>query len=466
MIRMDSCCAPLSCKNGLNSIITYYIKRNIIYLKEHKFKITHIILNLYAKKAMLSPLIARDTLMTQPPAPLYDSTHLATFANGLEMAERKGSGDVFPDIGSRLTTTDSATPHVAADTDYQAVAQWLAEYQDSPQTLKSYRREAERLLLWLGSQGRGLREVNRETLRDFEAFLENPQPREMWVGPSKPRHHPAWRPFRGGLSPASRRQTLVILQGLFGWLVEAGWVGHNPFVLMRDKSRRLNNQTQRIERYLERPLWDWLWTWLNTRPVPEDARGRYEHARHRFIFGFAYLLAPRIHEMANATMADFRVSEGRWWWHVIGKGGKQARIPLPEDMQACLQQWRQALGLAGLPGVSEHGPLIRALDKQRGISDNQLYRLIKEAFGDAALALEAEEGRREYIDALRKATPHWLRHTSITHQAQAGVSLRYLAENARHSRLDTTSRYLHTEAHEWHEQQQRHRLQTATPEQP
>lgn len=46
MFRMDICCAPLSCKNGLNSIITYYIKRNIIYLKTYKFKITHIILNL------------------------------------------------------------------------------------------------------------------------------------------------------------------------------------------------------------------------------------------------------------------------------------------------------------------------------------------------------------------------------------------------------------------------------------
>lgn len=64
-----------------------------------------------------------------------------------------------------------------------------------------------------------------------------------------------------------------------------------------------------------------------------------------------------------------------------------------------------------------------------------------------------------HVATLRRATPHWLRHTSITHQAQSGISLRHLAESARHARLETTSRYLHSEDNEWHREQQRHRLQ-------
>ena len=138
----------------------------------------------------------------------------------------------------------SSLERIEAQSDAEAVAAWLAEYQDSPQTWKCYRREAERLLLWLASQRYQPQDMNRDMLRQFEAFLENPQPATQWVGPTRPRHHPQWRPFRGGLSPASRRQSLVILQGMFSWLVEAGWVSHNPFILMRDKSRRLNNQTQ------------------------------------------------------------------------------------------------------------------------------------------------------------------------------------------------------------------------------
>ena len=364
----------------------------------------------------------------------------------------------WPTSQSVLASTQY--PPIEAENDYQAVRLWLAEYRDSPQTLKSYRREAERLLLWLASQGKGLRDMNREALRQFEAFLEDPQPRAAWVGPSKPREHPEWRPFRNGLSPASRRQSLIILQGLFSWLVEAGWVGHNPFVLMRDKARRMNNQSQAIERYLEQPLWAWLWQWLNQPLSSNDDRLIYEDARRRFIFSFAYLLAPRISEMASAQMDDFHEVEGRWWWSVIGKGSKQARIPVPDDMLESLKTWRAALGLKALPSYHEPAPIIRALDKRRGISDNQLYRLIKETFAKAADALEEDGGKPAYVNALRRATPHWLRHTAITHQAQSGVSLRYLAESARHAKLDTTSRYLHTEADEWHQEQQRHRLKT------
>lgn len=357
---------------------------------------------------------------------------------------------------------------IDAQNDAQSVTAWLSEYADSPQTWKAYRRESERLLLWLGSQQLTLADLNRELLRQYEAFLTDPQPSEQWVGPSKPRAHAAWRPFRGGLSPASRRQSLVILQGMFSWLVEAGWLNHNPFRLMRDKSRRLNNQTPRIERYLESQLWAWLWRWLN-QPAASNANSRahFELARRRFIFGFAYLLAPRISEMADARMGDFQRSEGRWWWNVVGKGSKMARIPLPDDMLDCLRQWRQALGLTDQPSELEaNAPALRAIDGQRGLGHNQLYRLIRATFKEAAEALEENGDTSHYASALRQATPHWLRHTSITHQAQSGISLRHLAESARHARLDTTSRYLHTEDIEWHSEQQRHRLNNSSPDDP
>lgn len=357
---------------------------------------------------------------------------------------------------------------INAKNDAQAVTAWLDEYVDSPQTWKAYRRESERLLLWLANQRLTLADLNRELLRQFEAFLTDPQPSEQWVGPSKPRAHPAWRPFRGGLSPASRRQSLVILQGMFGWLVEAGWVNHNPFRLMRDKSRRLNNQAPRIERYLESDLWAWLWRWLNEPVAAEEgSREHFEQARRRFIFGFAYLLAPRISEMADASMGDFQRSEGRWWWSVVGKGSKIARIPLPDDMLDCLRQWRQVLGLTDQPSELEaNAPALRALDGKRGLGHNQLYRLIRATFQEAAQALEESDGAPQQVTALRQATPHWLRHTSITHQAQSGISLRHLAESARHARLDTTSRYLHTEDIEWHREQQRHRLHNSSPDDP
>jgi integrase len=352
---------------------------------------------------------------------------------------------------------------IDANSDVEAVTHWLAEYRESPQTQRAYRREAERLLLWLGAEKQTLNDVDRQCLSRFEDFLADPQPRAQWVGPTKARHHPEWRPMRGPLSPASRRQSLVILQGMYSWLVEAGWVAHNPFRLMRDKSRRLNNQTRQVERYFEQPLWAWFWRWLH-RPLPStNPREHFERIRHQVIFAFAYLLAPRISEMAAAQMGDFYCREGRWWWQVVGKGDKRADVPVPDDFFIYLTEWRNTLGLPPKPQHQEATPLLRALDGKRGIGDNQLYRLIRESFKNAAKALEDEAGAPAYIAALQNATPHWLRHTAITHQAQAGVSLHYLAESARHARLETTSRYLHTEAHQWHDEQQRHRLAALSP---
>ncbi|ARS54621.1 integrase [Kushneria konosiri] len=355
---------------------------------------------------------------------------------------------------------DARSQLVEAGSDREVVAAWLMEYRTSPQTFRQYRKEAERLLLWLESKGKRLSHIDRRALDEFEAFLARPTPVTEWVGPPRPRQSDEWRPFRKGLSAASRRQALVILQTLFGWLIEAGWLHQNPFRLMRDKRRRLDNTSDSIERYLERPLWRWCWQQLNMGP-PADATPRihYELERRRFVFAFAYLLAPRVSEMSQARMNDFRMREGQWWWQVIGKGGKRASIPVPDAMMTALIQWRGMLGLPAMPSPEEETPVIRALDGRRGVGDNQLYRMIKATFERLAQTRE-HEGESTSHDAqrLRQATPHWLRHTAITHQAQQGVELRYLSRTARHSRLETTARYLHAETQEWHGQINRHTL--------
>ncbi|MBD3894372.1 tyrosine-type recombinase/integrase [Halomonas sp. ML-15] len=365
--------------------------------------------------------------------------------------------------GDSLEPLHATASRIAASNDVEAVAEWLQEYRHSPATWRAYRKEAERLLLWLGERNLRLDQLRRDHLAEFDAFLADPQPASHWLGAPRPRSSPEWRPFRGPLSAASRRQSLVILQGLFAWLREAGWVDHNPFRLMRDKRRRLDNRQGRIERYLERPLWEWLWGWLN-RPLDEgaSARQRFVWQRRRLLFGFAYLTAARIGELADAKMADIMILEDRWWWSVTGKGGKRAEIPLPPAACELLAEWRQALGLAAMPMAGEPGALLRGLDGQRPLGANQLYRLIKQAFAAGADALEEEGGQprrlRDMAPRLRKASPHWLRHTALTHQAQQGVELRYLALTARHARLDTTARYLHAEAEEWHRQAARHAL--------
>ena len=82
---------------------------------------------------------------------------------------------------NKVLTAEPAGGRIAAENDAQAVMAWLKEYEDSSQTFKAYRRESERLLLWLSSQGLTLPDINRETLHRFEAFLADPQPKQ-YVG--------------------------------------------------------------------------------------------------------------------------------------------------------------------------------------------------------------------------------------------------------------------------------------------
>ena len=50
-----------------------------------------------------------------------------------------------------------------------------------------------------------------------------------------------------------------------------------------------------------------------------------------------------------------------------------------------------------------------------------------------------------FAEKLRRATPHWLRHTHATHALQGGAELTTVRDNLRHASLATTSMYLHSD---------------------
>ena len=99
---------------------------------------------------------------------------------------------------------------ITADTDVEAISLWLAEYADSPHTLRSYRKEAARLLIWaIQWRGKPLSSLTREDVLAYENFLANP-PAE-WADPSLPRRGGGRRLLIGRLSPRSVRHAMGIL---------------------------------------------------------------------------------------------------------------------------------------------------------------------------------------------------------------------------------------------------------------
>jgi site-specific recombinase XerD len=349
------------------------------------------------------------------------------------------------------------TKQIEADNDLEAIRCWLAEFHDSPHTFRNYRKEVERLLVWCTAElGKPFSSLLRQDIARYEAFLQDPQPRDRWCGPRTSRESPAWRPFEGPLMPASRRQVLVILNSLFSYLVTAGYLASNPISLIRRRVRIAKPSAKTVERFLDQELWDYTLGFIDRLPR-ETAGERMRHERTRFLFSFLYLLGPRVSEVANHTMGSFIESRGKWWWKVIGKGEKEEKIPVNQEMVAALERWRTFLGLAPLPTPDETTPLILNIGGNGGITANMIYRIVKDVVGKGADALQETEPHK--ADKLRKASTHWLRHTAITHQADAGIELRHLNRSARHAKLDTTGIYLHAEDDAWHEAMERHTLQ-------
>ena len=345
---------------------------------------------------------------------------------------------------------------IQANNDLQALWVWLAEFRDSPRTQRHYRKEAERLLLWsLLEQGKPLSDLSREDCILYEDFLCDPQPRQRWCGPRAPRLSRQWRPFLGPLCPNSRRTAMRVVNALFSYLVQAGYLAGNPLALVRRRGLQNHESLRTVERYFEQEQWRILLETADDLPQATE-RQRQHYERTRFLLALLYLLGPRVYEIASHTMGSFINVRGRWWWEVTGKGNRRGRVPVNIDMVTALKRYRLFLKLPALPKPGETTPLIMSLKGTTSISDNMIYRIVKELVDKAADKLASIDPHG--AATLKKASTHWFRHTSISHQADAGIELHFLRRNARHAKLETTGLYLHAEEEAWHKAMERHRL--------
>lgn len=173
---------------------------------------------------------------------------------------------------------------IAASNDLDAIRAWLSRFVDTKTTFDNYRKEAERLLLWSVLQmGKPLSSLTHEDVLVYQYFLADPQPSARWTasgGRKHPRNDARWRPFYGPLSVSSQRQAMVILNVMFAWLVQAGYLAGNPLSLARQRARHVK---PRITRYLSPELWFEVKTYIQGMPNGTD-REREHYSRVRWLF--------------------------------------------------------------------------------------------------------------------------------------------------------------------------------------
>ncbi len=353
-----------------------------------------------------------------------------------------------------LTSSKPTNKSIRADNDIDAIKTWLTEFAASPNTFTSYRQTAERFVMWSLENNLSLSDISREDIQHYQGFLVSPSPTKVWCGPAVARTNPEWKPFVKGLAPSSIKLNLQILTTMYEYLVQSGYLSANPFRLVKRKSARLGTTNRGIERYLTHKEWDYVVEHIEKLPKKTENEMR-SYQRVKWIFNLLYLSGCRRSEICNAKMSDFLYKHGGWWLSVIGKGNKYGEIPVTNSLLSALIEYRHSLQLSDYPNRMEtHIALVNNIQFNQGtlvgISDSMLYKIIKNTCAEIAFQVKIFDPAAAYV--IEKVSTHWLRHTSATHQVDAGIDIRIVKENLRHSLLETTMRYQHTEDEARHQE--------------
>lgn len=327
-----------------------------------------------------------------------------------------------------------------ANNDYQAINAWLDRH-EAAETQRAYRREAERLLLWaILERGKAVSSLTSEDATAYRTFLRHPTPRVRWVAPARPRSSSEWRPFTGALSPNSIAYALSVLGAMFRWLIEQRYVLANPFAGLKVRGVQHNGELN-IARAFSAGEWELVRTiadgleWSHDWTTPAAQR-------LRFVLDFGYGTGLRAAELVSVTLGGIETgARGERWLHLTGKGAKIGKVVLPPLARFALDQYLVQRGLTVNPARwSPNTPLLGHLDAPGGITTPRLREILRRFFHAAADDIEADHPG--LASKLRRATPHWMRHTHATHALANGATLTTVRDNLRHASITTTSVYL------------------------
>lgn len=361
---------------------------------------------------------------------------------------------------------------------YKAVRGFLRSYAGNEATFNSYRTHVERMLLWsLLVAKKPLLELSRSDAERFMEFCLSPLPE--WIGPivkarfrriggrkaseSDPYEvNDAWRPFNVTHSKSSLKlakeqnrevedkpyemsqgsvgQVFAVCGSFFKYATDEGLTDRaNPVQAIKQKSKYKQRNTDISSTKALTPFqWDYVLETAETM-----ANESSTHERTLFILATAFSMYLRVSDMVGRDnwtprMKDFRKdSQGNWWYHVVGKGNKKAKISVRDDYLDYLKRYRAHLNLTPLPSPDDNTPLLKTLSGRSGLSDRHIRLLLQEVFDKALERMQSEGRKEDEMDSLRSASLHWLRHTSATFDAPHRQT-KDLQADLRHESMKTT----------------------------
>ncbi|WP_238537708.1 tyrosine-type recombinase/integrase [Zavarzinella formosa] len=242
----------------------------------------------------------------------------------------------------------------------------------------------------------------------------------------RPHHVTAWRDHlsASGLTNNSIRRKLTVLRSLFGFLQRAGLVATNPahsdFVaapaVPRD-GKTVGLAPGDCRRLLEAP------------PIDTPAG-----LRDRALLAVLAFTGCRVGELTRLKVGSIKMAGVHRVIEVMGKGGKERRVPLHPEAAERLEAWLDAAGIRD----QRNGPLFRA--RRAPTADNPARFSGRPLTRRAVQKLVSSLVRRLRLDP--NVSVHSLRVTALTTARERGCDVIDLQDFAGHSDPRTTLTYI------------------------
>jgi integrase/recombinase XerC len=366
--------------------------------------------------------------------------------------------------------------------DWEAAEVWLQAIgsrpkKGSPETVATYRQHIAKLRWYC--EHVAFNTPSRWTMADVTAFLTflGKLPESAICAHDGIRfanlEEDGYTPFRCQPAASSRSDIQRCIHAMFRAWREVGYLSHNPMGFHGAGAQRKVNP----RRSVSLDLYDLV---LETMEAQEKVNfeQRQLYVRDRFVLVALRELGLRTTEFIKACMGAFqplsdpKTKSTYWIMHVAeetAKGRVERRIPVTRVALDALIAYRKAFGLPSLPLPGDRMPLLlssrtrsnattaRGIPLQRMTtrrefgawrpltSRHSLYAIVKGRLEQAAVFLDSI-GEQERSTQLRKASPHWLRHTFAKASLMSGQDLRVVAGWLGHRDLSTTMIYTEQQA--------------------
>ena len=389
--------------------------------------------------------MSRISPLKEAPKPFFDT---------LEHTKNPGKHPVNSEDVERVLR--KCTPEAIED--YQVATEFIYTYRGSQETFRQYRKTLEQLLAWTWQvNGKSLRDTQRQDVEKFIEFCVKPP--KSWIGKTRQFRfrevrgnrvpNPKWRPYCSKntqyvVGNGSLKTCFNTLGSFFNFLVEENYILQNPVIRIRQKSKFIKTE-QEIPppRILSAEQWNYV---LDAAEDLADS-DPFNHERTLFVLSAMFCMYLRISEFVDSERWRplmghfFRDSKGRWWFKTVGKGNKERSVTVCNDMLEALKRYRRSRGLTALPFPGENTILVHGRSRTGTLTTTTRVRqLCKEVFMHAAWNMRVN-GKIEDAEILETISPHWLRHTGISFDVPHRP-LHHIRDDAGHSSIRTTNRYI------------------------